>query len=67
VPSIAAVQPVHVATWIEAGTREFALPSVNQRLAALRPYSTGWSTVKSCWVNPAHLVRRAGLAIFVTS
>ena len=24
VPSIAAVQPVHVATWIEAGTRELA-------------------------------------------
>jgi hypothetical protein len=28
VPSIAAVQPVHVATWIEAGTRELAAPSV---------------------------------------
>jgi hypothetical protein len=27
VPSIAAVQPVHVATWIEAGTRELAAPS----------------------------------------
>jgi hypothetical protein len=25
VPSIGAVQPVHVATWIEAGTRELAL------------------------------------------
>jgi len=28
VPSIAAVQPVHVATWIEASTRELAAPSV---------------------------------------
>jgi hypothetical protein len=26
VPSIGAVQPVHVATWIEAGTRELAAP-----------------------------------------
>jgi hypothetical protein len=36
VPSITAVQPVHVATWIEAGTRELAAPSVKQRLAARR-------------------------------
>jgi hypothetical protein len=28
VPSIGALQPVHVATWIEAGTRELAAPSV---------------------------------------
>src|SRR5580692_2703567 len=32
VRSIDAVQPVHVATWIEAGTRELAAPSVKQRL-----------------------------------
>jgi hypothetical protein len=32
VPSIGAVQPVHVATWIEAATRELAAPSVKQRL-----------------------------------
>src|SRR5271155_554329 len=36
VPSIVAVQPVHVATWIEAGTRELAAPSVKKRLAAIR-------------------------------
>src|SRR5262249_47979850 len=36
VRSIAAVEPVHVATWIEASTRELAAPSVKQRLAALR-------------------------------
>src|ERR1700747_810559 len=36
VPSITDVQPVHVATWIEASTRELAVPSVKQRLAALR-------------------------------
>jgi hypothetical protein len=28
VPSIDAVQPVHIATWIEAATRELATPSV---------------------------------------
>ncbi len=27
---IAAVQPVHVATWIEAATRELAAPSVSR-------------------------------------
>jgi integrase/recombinase XerC len=36
VPSIAAVQPVHVVTWIEASTRELAAPRVKQRLAAIR-------------------------------
>jgi hypothetical protein len=35
-PSIGAVQPVHVATWIEGATRELAAPSVKQRLAAIR-------------------------------
>lgn len=34
--SIAAVQPVHVATWIEDGTRELATPGVKQRLATIR-------------------------------
>jgi integrase/recombinase XerC len=33
---IAAFRPVHVATWIEAGTRELAAPSVKQQLAAIR-------------------------------
>ncbi len=35
-PSIDAVQLVHVATWIEAGTREPVAPSVKQRLATTR-------------------------------
>src|SRR5260370_30298434 len=35
-PSIGAVQPVPVAIWIEAATRELAAPSVKQRLAAIR-------------------------------
>jgi hypothetical protein len=33
---IAAVQPVHVAIWIEAGTRELATPSIKQWPAAIR-------------------------------
>src|SRR3979411_2318535 len=35
-PSIVAVQPVHVATWIEVSSLVLAAPSVKQRLAALR-------------------------------
>jgi hypothetical protein len=31
--SIVAVEPVHVAAWIEAGTRELSAPSVKQRLS----------------------------------
>ena len=54
VPSIAAVQPVHVATWIEAGTRELAAPSVKQRLAALR-HLFDWLVIGQVVpVNPAH-------------
>ncbi|TCQ81609.1 tyrosine-type recombinase/integrase [Pseudomonas sp. JUb52] len=36
VPSVTAVQPLHVATWIELQTQRYAAPSVKQRLAALR-------------------------------
>jgi len=65
VPSIAAVQPVHVATWIEAGAREVAAPSVKQRLAAIR-HLFDWlvtgqvvpvnSAVSVC--GPRHVVTR---------
>jgi integrase/recombinase XerC len=48
VPSIAAVQPVRVATWIEASTRELAAPSVKQRLVRCATCSIGWSTARSC-------------------
>jgi len=36
VPSIAAVQPLHVAAWIESQTRELSAPTVKQHLAAVR-------------------------------
>jgi site-specific recombinase XerD len=48
VPTISAVQPVHVATWIEAGTRELATPSVKQRLAAIRHLFDWLVTGQSC-------------------
>jgi site-specific recombinase XerC len=57
VSSIATVQPVHVATWIEAGTRELAAPSVKQRLAAIRPLFDWLVTDQVVPVNPAGSVR----------
>ena len=57
VPSIAAVQPVHVATWIEAGTREFAAPSVKRGLAAIRHLFDWLVTGQVVPINPAASVR----------
>jgi site-specific recombinase XerC len=57
VPSIAAVQPVHVATWIEASTRELAAPSVKQRLAAPRHLFDRRVNGQVVPINPAHTVR----------
>ena len=56
-PSIAAVQPVHVATWIEVATRELAAPSVKQRLAALRHLFDWLVNGQVVPVNPAASVR----------
>ena len=57
VSSIGAVQPVHVATWIEAGTRDLAVPSVKQRLAAIRHLFDWLVTGQVVPVNPAASVR----------
>ena len=57
VPSIVAVQPVHVATWVEASARELAAPSVKQRLAALRHLFDWLVNGQVMPVNPAHSVR----------
>ena len=57
VPSIAAVQPLHVAAWIEAATREHAAPTVKQRLAALRHLFDWLVTGQVVPVNPAGSVR----------
>jgi hypothetical protein len=57
VTSFAAVQPVHVASWIEASTRELAAPSVKQRLAGLRHLFDWLVNGQVVPVNPAHTVR----------
>ncbi len=57
VPSIAGIQPAHVATWIEASTRELAAPSVKQRLAALRHLFDWLVNGHVIEGNPAHTVR----------
>jgi hypothetical protein len=46
VPSITAVRPLHVATWIELQTQTHAAPTVRQRLAAIR--HLGSSPARSC-------------------
>ena len=48
VPSIAAVQPVHVATWIEPGTRELAAPASSNGSLRSVICSTGSSPARSC-------------------
>lgn len=58
VPSIAAVQPLHVATWIESLARdELAAPTIKQRLAALRHLFDWLVTGQVVPVNPAASVR----------
>src|SRR6201997_1740632 len=57
VRSIADVQPVHVATWIEAGTRELAARGVKRRLAAIRHLFDWLVTGQVVPVNPAASVR----------
>ena len=57
VPSIGAVQPLHVATWIEAGTRDLAAPNVKQRLAAIRHLFDSLVTDQVVPLNPAASVR----------
>ncbi len=57
VASITAVQPLHVAAWIEAQTRERAAPSVKQQLAAIRHLFDWLVTGQVIPVNPAASVR----------
>jgi site-specific recombinase XerD len=57
VASIADIQPVHVAAWIELATRELSAPSVKQRLAALRHLFDFLVIGQVVPINPAHTVR----------
>jgi site-specific recombinase XerD len=57
VPSITAVQPLHVAAWIEQQTRMHAAPTVKLRLAALR-HLFDWLVMGQVMpANPASSVR----------
>ena len=57
VPSITAVQPLHVAAWVEMQTREHAAPTAKLRLAAQR-HLFGWLvTGQVVPTNPAGSVR----------
>jgi site-specific recombinase XerC len=57
VASLAAVQPLHVATWIEMQTREHSAPTVKLRLAALRHLFDWLVTGQVIPTNPAASVR----------
>ena len=57
VPSIAAVQPLHVAAWIVLQQQERAAPTVKARLAALRHLFDWLVTGQVVPVNPAGSVR----------
>jgi site-specific recombinase XerD len=57
VSSITAVQPLHVAAWIEQQTRDHAAPTAKQRLAALRHLFDWLVTGQVIPVNPAGSVR----------
>ena len=57
VPSIVAVQPLHVAAWIEGQTQTHAAPTVKQHLAALRHLFDWLVTGQVIPANPAASVR----------
>jgi Phage integrase, N-terminal SAM-like domain len=50
VASIAAVQPLHVAAWVEQQTRDHAAPTVKLRLAALR-HLFDWLVTGQVWAS----------------
>jgi site-specific recombinase XerD len=67
VPSITAVQPLHVAAWIELQTQKWAAPTVKQQLAAIR-HLFDWlftgqvvphNPAASVW-RPVHSAKKAG-------
>ena len=57
VPSLSAVQPLHVATWIETQSRTSSAPTVKQQLAAIRHLFDWLVTGQVVPVNPAASVR----------
>jgi integrase/recombinase XerC len=63
VGSITAVQPLHVAAWIEQQTREHAAPTAKLRLAALRHLFDWLVTGRVMPTNPAGSVRGPAYAV----
>ena len=63
VASVTAVQPLHVAAWIEQQTRAHAAPTVKVRLAALRHLFDWLVTGQVVAVNPAAPVRGPAHAV----
>lgn len=69
VRSLAGVQPLHLAPWIEAKTREASAPTIKQRLAAIR-HLFDWLVVgqvvpvnpAASVVDPKHIVRKGRAA-----
>lgn len=57
VPSITAVRPLHVATWVELLTQTLSAPTVKQRLAAIRHLFDWLVTGQIVPHNPAASVR----------
>jgi site-specific recombinase XerD len=57
VPSVAAVQPLHVAAWIEMQSQEHAAPTAKARLAAIRHLFDWLVMGQVVPVNPASSVR----------
>jgi hypothetical protein len=70
VPSIAAVQPLHVAAWVEQQTRDHSAPTAKLRLAALRHLFDWLVTGQVMPTNlagsvrgPAHVVKAGKTAV----
>ncbi len=57
VGSLGAIQPIHVAAWVEEVTRDCSVPTAKQRLAAVRHLFDWLVTGHVVAVNPAHAVR----------
>jgi site-specific recombinase XerD len=66
VTSIVAVQPLHVAAWIDLQTKQYAAPTVKQRLAAIRHLFDWLVTGKVVFVNPATSVRASSHHVVLT-
>lgn len=70
ITSIVDVQPIHIATWIEALTQTLSVPTAKQRLAAVRKLFDWLVVHQAVPTNPAasvrgprHIVRRGKTAV----